>query len=87
MFLFFPSQGLVEHILVDISWIMVGNYVKRKKKWCLMKRWVKLPKVKEKKYKKRRKRIEKNRKEKCSFVFLRFYVDGVWNQMKLSIGA
>jgi hypothetical protein len=42
-----------------------------------MKRWVKLPKVKEKKYKKRRKRIEKNRKEKCSFVFLRFYVDGV----------
>jgi len=30
-----------------------------------------------KKYKKRRKRIEKNRKEKCSFVFLRFYVDGV----------
>ena len=33
-----------------------------------MKRWAKLPKVKEK---------EKNRKEKCSFVFLRFYVDGV----------
>jgi len=53
MFSFPPSQGLVEHILVDISWIMVGNYVKRKKKeWCLMKRWVKLPKVKEKNIKK-----------------------------------
>ena len=34
-----------------------------------MKRWAKLLKVKEKKKK-------KNRKEKCSFVFLRFYVDG-----------
>jgi hypothetical protein len=31
MFLFFPGQGLLEHILVDISWVMVGNYVKRKK--------------------------------------------------------
>jgi hypothetical protein len=31
MFSFSPGQGLVEHILVDISWIMVGNYVKRKK--------------------------------------------------------
>jgi len=30
MFSFFPGQGLVKHILVDISWIMVGNYVKRK---------------------------------------------------------
>ena len=26
-------------------------------------------------------------KEKCSFVFLRFCVDGAWNQKKLSIGA
>jgi len=30
MFSFSPSQGLVEHALVDISWVMVGNYVKRK---------------------------------------------------------
>jgi hypothetical protein len=31
----------------------------------------------EKKKKMKRKGKEKNRKEKCSFVFLRFYVDGV----------
>ena len=51
MFSFSPSQGLVEHILVIFHGIMVGNYVKRKKKkkWCLMKRWAKLPKVKKKK--------------------------------------
>jgi hypothetical protein len=44
-----------------------------------MKRWAKLPKVKEKKKKKEKekeKEKEKNRKEKCSFVFSRFYVDG-----------
>jgi len=55
-----------------------------------MKRWAKLPKVKEKKKKKEKekeKEKEKNRKEKCSFVFSRFYVDGAWNQKKLSIGA
>jgi len=32
MFFYSPGQGLVEHIPVDISWIMVGNYMKRKKK-------------------------------------------------------
>jgi len=47
MFSFSPSQGLVEHALVNISWVMVGNYMKRKK-WCLMKRWAKLSKVKKK---------------------------------------
>ena len=31
MFSFSPDQGLVEHILVDISQVMVRNYVKRKK--------------------------------------------------------
>jgi hypothetical protein len=44
-----------------------------------MKRWAKLPKVKEKKKnkeKEKEKEKEKNRKEKCSFVFSRFYVDG-----------
>ena len=46
MFSFSPGQGLVEHILVISHGIMVGNYVKRKKKWCLMKRWAKVPKVK-----------------------------------------
>ena len=61
MFSFSPDQGLVEHILMISHGIMVGNYVKRKKKWCLMKRWAKLPKVK----KKRKKKIEKRkRKEK-----------------------
>ena len=38
VFLFSPDQGLVEHILVISHGIMVGNYVKWKKKWCLMKR-------------------------------------------------
>ena len=40
-----------------------------------------------KKKKKKKEKEKKKRKEKSSFVFLRFYVDGVWNQMKLSIGA
>jgi len=84
MFSFSPSQGLVEHILMISHGIMVGNYVKRKKKWCLMKRWAKLPKVK-KKRKRKGKGKEKKRK-KCSFMFLRFYVEKAWNQKKLSIG-
>ena len=83
MFSFFPGQGLVEHILMISNEIMVGNYVKRKKKWCLMKRWAKLPKVK-KKWKRKGKGKEK--KKKCSFMFLRFYVEKAWNQKKLSIG-
>ena len=39
--------------------------------------------------KKNKNKIEnkKNRKEKCSIVFLKFYVDGAWNQKKSSIGA
>jgi len=48
MFSFSLGQGLVEHILMISHGIMVGNYVKRKNKWCLMKRWAKLPKVKKK---------------------------------------
>jgi len=75
----FPGQGLVEHIHVISHGIMVGNNVKRKKKWCLMKRWAKLPKVKNKKR-------DKKWKKKCSFMFLRFYVERAWNQKKLSIG-
>ena len=55
---FSPGQGLVEHILIISHGIMVRNYVKRKKKWCLMKRWAKLPKVKKKK-KEQRKRKKK----------------------------
>jgi len=35
-------------MLVISHGIMAGNYMKRKKKLCLMKRWVKLPKVKKK---------------------------------------
>jgi len=73
----FPGQGLVEHIRVISHKIIVGSYVKRKKKWCLMKRWAKLLKVKNQKEK---------RKKKCSFMFLRFYVERAWNQKKLSIG-
>ena len=42
----------------------------------------KMGKVAEGKIKERKKR-----KEKGSIVFLKFYVDGAWNQKKLSIGA
>jgi hypothetical protein len=49
----------------------------KKKKVMLDEKMGEVAKGERKKYKKRRKRIEKNRKEKCSFVFLRFYVDGV----------
>jgi len=30
----------------------------------------------------KKKKKKKNRQEKCSFMFLRFYVDGAWNQIK-----
>ena len=73
MFSFSPSQGLLEHKLVISHGIMIGNYVKRKKKWCLMKRWAKLPKVKNK----------KEKEKKCSFMFLRFYVERAWNQKEV----
>jgi len=62
MFSFSHGQGLVEHILMISHEIMVGNYVKRKNKWCLMKRWAKLPKVKRKRKRKRKKRTKKKKK-------------------------
>jgi hypothetical protein len=60
---------------------MVGNYMKRKKKVMLDEKMGKVAKgerkktKEKKKKKKKKKRKEKNREEKCSFVFLRFYVD------------
>ena len=71
MFSFFPGQGLVEHILVNISWIMVRNYVKRKKKVMLDEKMGKVAKGEENKRKGKKKKIKKK-----SVVFLRFYVDG-----------
>jgi len=32
-------------------------------------------------------KVAKKKKEKCSIVFLKFYVGGAWNQKKLSIGV
>jgi len=84
MFSFSPGQGLVQRILMISHGIMVGNYVKRKKKWCLMKRWAKLPKVKKKRKEKKKKK--KRKRKNCSFIFLRFYIEKAWNQKKLSIG-
>jgi hypothetical protein len=81
MFSFYSGQGLVEHILIDISWIMVGNYVKRKeKKVMLDERWAKLPKVKKKKKRRKRKGKEKKRIEKksvplCSSDFMLMELD------------
>jgi len=78
MFSFSPGQGLVEHIFVISHGIMVGNYVE-KKEVTLDEKMGKVAKGKKKKKK------EKERK-KCSFMFLRFYVERAWNQKELSIG-
>jgi hypothetical protein len=59
MFSFSPGQGLVEHILADISRVMIRNYVKRKKGER---------KKKEKDNKKENEKREE--KEKCSIVFV-----------------
>jgi len=64
MFSFSPSQELVEHILVDISWIMVGNYMKRKKKVMLDEKMGKVAKGERKKQKKKRKRKRKRKEKK-----------------------
>ena len=72
MFSFSPGQGLVEHILMISHGIMVGNYVKRKKKVMLDEKMGKVAKG-EKQEKK------KKRKTKYSFMFLRFYVERAWN--------
>ena len=82
MFFFFPGQGLVEHILVDISQVMVENYVK--KKVMLDEKMGKVAKgerkKKERKKVKKKQKKKKTRKEKRSVPlcsqFLKFYVDG-----------
>jgi len=75
MFFFSPVHGLVKHIFIDISWIMVGNYhnKKKEKKVMLDKKMGKVAKGEKNKKKQREKR--KNRKEKCFIVFLKFYVN------------
>jgi len=64
MFFFSPGQELVEHILVDISWIMVGNYVKRKKKVMLDEKMGKVAKGERKS--KEKKKIKKKSVPLCS---------------------
>jgi len=76
MFSFSLGQGLVEHILVISHEIMVGNYVKRNKKWYLMKRWAKLPKVKKKK---ERKKEQRKRKKKVFLYVLKIIC---WKSLK-----
>jgi len=63
----FPSQGLLEYIIVDISWIMVGNYVK-KKKVMLDEKMGEVAKGerKKRKKKKKKKKREKKRAPLCS---------------------
>jgi hypothetical protein len=73
MFSFSFGQGLVEHILVISHGIMVGNYVKRKK-WCLMRIWAKLLKVKKKTMK-----WKKNRKKKVLLYILKILC---WKSLK-----
>jgi hypothetical protein len=74
MFSFSSSQGLIERILVDISWDYGWKLCEKSNTWW--KEWAKLPKVDHHK-----------KKKSCSIVFWKFYVDGAWNQKKLSIGA
>jgi hypothetical protein len=77
MFFFSPDQGLVEHILVDISWIIVVNYVKRKNKVMLDEKMSKVAKGERKTKEKQNKRIEKKSVPLgWKICFLRFYVDG-----------
>jgi hypothetical protein len=57
----FPGQGLVEHILVDISWVMVGNYVE-KKKVMLDEKMGKVAKGERKRERERKMKKEKKRK-------------------------
>jgi hypothetical protein len=79
MFSFSPDQGLVEHILIDISWDY--GWKLYEKKWYLMKIMTKVAKG--------RPILKKKQKEKksCSVVLWKLYVYGVWNKKKLSIGA
>jgi uncharacterized membrane protein len=58
MFSYSLGQRLVEHIIADISWIMVGNYMKKKKKVMLDEKICKVFKGE----KKRKKEKEKKRK-------------------------
>jgi hypothetical protein len=60
MFSFSPGQGLVEHVLVDISWDYGWKLCEKKEKVMLD----------EKKIGKVGKEKEKKRKEKCSIVFI-----------------
>jgi hypothetical protein len=70
MFSFSPDQGLVEHILVNISWDY-GWKLCEKKKMILYEKNSKVAKGERKKKKKKEKE-----EEKCSIVLLKFYVDG-----------
>jgi hypothetical protein len=70
MFSFSPGQGLVEHIL---SWNYGWKLYEKKEEVILDEKMGKVAKGK-KKIKKKEKEKEKKRK-KCSFMFLRFYVE------------
>ena len=62
MFSFSPSQGLVKYIVVGISWVMVGNYVKRKKNDAWWKDGQNCKRWKRKKKKEKREREKKKMK-------------------------
>jgi len=70
----FPWPRISRAYTCDISWNYDWKLVKRKKKWCLMKRWVKLPKVKKNK--------KKKRKQKKEEVFLYVLKILCWKSLK-----
>ena len=78
MFSFFPWPRISRAYTCDISWNYDWKLYEKKEEVMLDEKIGKVAKGKKEKEK------EKERK-KCSFMFLRFYVERAWNQKKLSI--
>jgi len=72
----FPWPRISRAYTYDISWNYGWKLCEKKEEVMLDEKMGKVAKKKKK----------KKRKKKCSFMFLRFYVEKAWNQKKLSIG-
>ena len=81
----FPWPRISRAYTSDISWNYGWKlYEKKEEEVMLHEKMGKVAKGKKKE--KKRKGKEKKEKKRCSFMFLRFYVEKAWNQKKLSIG-
>ena len=77
----FPWPRISRAYTCDISWNYGWKLCEKKEEVMLDEKMGKVAEG-EKKNKKERKK----KRKKCSFMFLRFYVERAWNQKKLSIG-